>query len=849
MPRHLTSVLSFSIHLGEDVVKTVNLTDTTTQGVEIAETHFGINFVADYEKIGSLGWEQFDNIVSRIDINSLRYPGGATAETLFDYRNPNQTMVVSSSGQTLQMETLDEFIDFCNREGIQPTIIIPTNCLLSATQIGSHRSFDASQANDLRIFIENTLAKVDPTLKVSFEIGNEYESYMTSTEYGRVASAVTEIIGQAHSSVIASGKVQEAMQEPDIFVQVWGYSVGGTNSFNDLAMRNQQVISQFDSVALAKIDGTVSHYYFDDGRNAGTDQWQTYGLIAEQIGEIAAMQRAWEVACSRELVSRVSEWNVSFRSQVDLGLLQMSPMMEMFTNFLRSGFDALDFWSAQYHATSLANSSGRLMAAGTLIDTIKPYLVGTEAGVTYRDTDLTAYTFLGSGRFATVVTSESNASMDFSLSGSAFPQGYRLVDAYSIGVDESTADGVFRDLVGLPTYGEPDAKITTTQLSTSLLSGSVGHVTIDPFEALVLIFVQDIPGRSVVYGTNGSEWLYASTTPTIYVGGRGTDAVNYVTSTGAVYADMNLTSTDPLHTADVLISIESILGSSFNDTIVGSGDGNLLTGWHGDDVLVGMGGSDTIVGGLGADTLFGGDGSDSLSGDGDNDLFLPEGGDDTIVGGDGEDTVSFVDYAKQITVWMDAGVAETEEGTVRFREVESTVGTQFDDRFITGGSNSTIHGGGGDDVFQVLFRGEHHLFGGDGDDIVQIFDGTVDFSGGSGNDTVMTHSSMAEISGGSGDDWIWSIGNYGTIEGGEGNDIVFALGAIDTFIFSDNSGQDTVYGFGVADDLILLRRDVGDNLSIVQDSAGTLVVFGSDSSVYLVGCHIASTSELNLALL
>jgi Ca2+-binding RTX toxin-like protein len=824
---------------------TLNFSSTTAESTAITDAHFGLNFVSDYEKIGTKGWEQFDNIVSRIDINTLRYPGGTTAEKLFDYRNPNKTSVINDAGESLKIESLDEYIDFCNREGINPTIILPTNALLTSNFIDSHRAFDIAQAEDLVTFLEQTLSKVDPSLKVSFELGNEYESYMTSTEYGRVSSALTQLIGEAHSNLLNSSGDSPTTPEPDIFVQVWGYSVGGGTSYTELAARNQQVLQQFDVGTLADVDGLVSHFYFSEGRNQGTDQAQTFHEISNQVAAIANIHRTWELASGRELITRISEWNVLFRSEINLGLQQINPMMEMFTSFLRNGFDALDFWSAQYHATSLADSSGRLMAAGTLIDLLKPIVVGTEVGPTTQEEGFNAYTFVGSGRFVAVVSASTADGLNLNLSGSLFPVGYRLIDAYSIGVDETTSDGNYRDLTGLPAYGEPDAKIVLSQLPTSVVTGAVGQVSMDSFESIVLVFVSEIPERLFVFGTDSADWLYGGGNPTVYAGGRGNDLITYVASTTPVDLKLGALSTDVGYTGDILISIESVLGSSFNDTIVGSGEGDYVDGWIGDDVIFGGDGADTLLGGGGNDIIYGGNGSDRLTGGSGDDIFHPGGGFDTILGDEGEDTVSLSDFDEGVSIWVGWGKLETQRGVVTFIGIENFIGTEFGDRFFLGSSNSTVSGLSGNDSFEIMMGGHHQVIAGSGNDTVMVYNGSAEVLGGSGNDTVISYGGLLKFEGGQGSDRVYSTGSGGFFEGQEGNDTFYALGRGDTFVFAFNSGHDVINGFRPADDFINFRGIGTEDPWLVTTNSGTQLFFDDDSSALLVGCIIDSFAELN----
>lgn len=821
----------------------LDLSNLETTGSVVGERHFGLNFVADYERIGTKGWEKFDDIVDKMGIRNVRYPGGTAAETVFDYKNPNATEYIATNGETVKITPLATYLDYCNRAGINPTIIIPTSSLLTETRVDSHRAFDAAQTSDLINFIEQILAQVDPQLRVSFELGNEYESYMSSTEYGRVANALTGIIGDASNRLAESTGYTEQAPDPNIFVQAWAYSVGGGTTISELEDRNNQVLAQFDSDLLGDIDGIVSHYYFSEGRNAETDQAQTLLEISDQIARIADLHSVWEDASGKELISRVSEWNVLFRSQTELGLLQVNPIMEMFTEFLRNDFDALDFWSAQYHATSIATASGRLMAAGVLLDVLKPNIQGAEVGATVRTDGFSAYTFIGNGRYVAVISSTTIEDLRIDLGTSLLPEGFKLVDGYSIGVDESTADGIYRDLTDLPVYGEPDARITLTQITMSLITGNIGTASLGSFESLVLIFTLDEPVRQTIYGTDNADLLHGTEVSTLFVGGLGWDQVTYVSSGSAVDVDLAISPEDGSYNGDLFISIEAITGSSFADTILGSDENDFIEGWLGSDIIAGRDGDERLSGGGGDDTLFGGSGNDELYGGDGDDLILPGSGQDVVSGGNGVDTISFADLTDGVSIWVDRGIVETPLGIVKFSGIENFFGTAYDDRIDIGTKQSIVDGLAGDDSFMIRVGGEHLVFGGGGDDHLVMYAGSAEFYGGEGNDKVFAAAStLVQISGGAGDDTVYSFGGSGIFEGGEGNDTFYTYGSGDEFIFSSDAGHDVIYGFNPEQDVIRFRGD--QVFTLVEEDGGSMLFFDSGSSVMLMGFFAESPDEL-----
>lgn len=773
----------------------------------ISDSHFGLNFVADYERIGSRPWERYDDIVARLNINQTRFPGGTAAETVFDYRNPNATIFITKAGEVLKLTPLSEYIDYCNQHRINPTIIVPTAVLLDETISDGHRTFDQSQTEALSNFFANVLNSVDPNLKITFEIGNEYETFMTSTEYGRIANTVTQVITETYREHGGHALDESNISEPNIIVQAWGYSVGGGMTFEGLAERNLRVISQFSTENLNAVDGVSSHFYFSEGRNHGTDQAQSFDLIGDQIEQIAQLHGAWETATGRDLISSASEWNVLFRSTSELGLKQIRPIMELFTNFVIHDFDSLDFWSAQYHATSIADASGRLMAAGALFSVLKPAVLGTEFIGANHAVAHSSYTFSSDDRFVDVLVSESAQRTTFDLA--AMLGGRILVDGYVIGVDETTADGLYRGLTGLLPYAEPDARVTTTQLSMVTVSGTEASITIDPFETLVLIFAEPDSAREIVYGTDIGDILDSDGRPAMFIGGFGLDVVRYLTATSGVYADLS--------SQDSFISIERLQGSPHNDTLLGSAVSEHLSGSLGNDYIVGGEGFDTLIGGGGADTLLGGADSDEFSGVDGDDWIMPNGGADTVFGGAGNDTLSVADYFAGVSVWVNNGILESESGRVSFSGVEKFVGTNSNDLFDAGAQNSEFSGNGGNDVFRSLVGGEHVASGGDGDDSFFFFSGSGTLSGGAGNDTFFTD------------------GDRNQLTGGEGDDVFYANGSFDEFFFFGNSGRDSIHGFRTGTDSFIVDDEFRGRVTVQRNDLGSSVLFDDGSSATLFG--------------
>ncbi len=114
-------------------------------------------------------------------------------------------------------------------------------------------------------------------------------------------------------------------------------------------------------------------------------------------------------------------------------------------------------------------------------------------------------------------------------------------------------------------------------------------------------------GADKLYGMGGDDYIVTGGGYDYVDGGAGIDTVTYEDSWDRVV--VNLTTGINKYgeaSRDVLINVENIVGSIYDDKITGDGNANRLTGNDGNDVLNGMGGIDYLFGGLGNDTMTGG---------------------------------------------------------------------------------------------------------------------------------------------------------------------------------------------------------------------------------------------------
>jgi Ca2+-binding RTX toxin-like protein len=123
--------------------------------------------------------------------------------------------------------------------------------------------------------------------------------------------------------------------------------------------------------------------------------------------------------------------------------------------------------------------------------------------------------------------------------------------------------------------------------------------------------ITGMSGEDKIYGMGGNDYIATGGGYDFVDGGDGIDTVTYEDSWDRVV--VNLTTGKNQYgeaSRDVLVNVENIVGSIYNDTITGDAGANRLTGGDGNDVLNGMGGIDYIYGGNGADRMTGGTGAD-----------------------------------------------------------------------------------------------------------------------------------------------------------------------------------------------------------------------------------------------
>jgi len=194
------------------------------------------------------------------------------------------------------------------------------------------------------------------------------------------------------------------------------------------------------------------------------------------------------------------------------------------------------------------------------------------------------------------------------------------------------------------------------------LSGGIGFDTI--YGGLGNDRINGGNNADRLYGGDGNDTMFGGKSADLLDGGEGDDVLSGQVGNDSLYGGNGFDTADygagdavtvslvlgvggstvsvvgVFNGTDILLSIESVLGSAFADSIFGNLGVNVLTGGAGNDTLSASDGADTIFGGDGNDVIAGGAGGDSILGGTGNDNIGGGKGGDQIFGEEGDDTIN-----------------------------------------------------------------------------------------------------------------------------------------------------------------------------------------------------------------
>ncbi|WP_045122339.1 calcium-binding protein, partial [Pseudomonas fluorescens] len=303
---------------------------------------------------------------------------------------------------------------------------------------------------------------------------------------------------------------------------------------------------------------------------------------------------------------------------------------------------------------------------------------------------------------------------------------------------------------------------------------------------------------NIITGGIGNDLLFGGGGADQFFGGAGMDTVSYDDSTVGVSINLKTGVSSGIAMGDIYNSIEAITGSRFNDIFIGSSAALALNGGTGID-MVSYESSDSAVtidlktnvnaGDAAGDTFAGieifqgSNFADTFLGSTANDNFVGGAGADVFDGREGIDTVWYANNATAVNINLQTGVSQggDAEGDV-FINVESLIGTNFNDTLTGNAAANGLEGGLGNDV----------IYGGDGNDVIygslytQLGPFAVNVAaggpqadllyGGNGDDIIVgaPDDRGTQAFGEAGNDTITVV--HGVANGGEGNDVLTGTG-------------------------------------------------------------------------
>ncbi|HEX2580694.1 MAG TPA: calcium-binding protein [Dongiaceae bacterium] len=370
-------------------------------------------------------------------------------------------------------------------------------------------------------------------------------------------------------------------------------------------------------------------------------------------------------------------------------------------------------------------------------------------------------------------------------------------------------------------------------------------------------------GDDRIYGGAGDDLIDGGIGSDYIDGGTGADTLTYRGSSFRISVNLATGTASDGTGTDVVLNVENVDGSEFNDVIQGDGGANFLYGWGGDD------------------TIDGGDGDDVINGGLENDIF---------VGGLGTDRIVYGSAPGGVTVNLETRLASGAYGNDSLTGIENADGSNYDDT-LTGDSgnnelrgrdgNDSLWGGYGDDRL-VGGGGNDHIVGGYGEDTllagtagvidrgydtldydiavdpgtlhnlrIDLIEGILHYVDDNNNSTYTskeTFSGFEAVIGWKANDFIFGTnidpdgiisadnildGRDGNdyLNGRDGNDTLIGGNGNDTFVFSN--GADHVQDFRDGADHIEISAIFGatrfDQLTIRQSGADTIIAVGANS--------------------
>lgn len=787
------------------------------QSSELTSMHFGSNMLYHTDRVDKNS--DFSQLIDKLGIELIRFPGGTISEQFFDLANPNivvspNLLDILDGRERVETRTVLPFSDYLSYmqevEGI-PTIVVPTYRYFDQESRQLSASGEVQIKEFLRNYVSGVYGHFDQAI---FELGNEW--YQTNFNW------TVEEFGyfQAQMALVISGTLDELGVRKDIKIFA---QTGQTDTEHEI------LASFFEGPSSKNVDGVLTHLY---GTNSSGNPLGIGGGAGARLDSIS---NQWSTALGDDFLFAVTEWNVGESgedtTQIN-GIMRLAPLLRLFAEMVSSGVDVAHIWSTQTRGP--AGLSGRegegtsLSPTGYFFDLIRNGTVSTQM-VDDEDTFRVRndqsevvgynYSFVGSDHTVIYLASGIDEVTNLEIDLSSFYQEGAFVYLTTItgapgdiGTDYwSAASTVFLTDVEL-VNGQDDSwsfshELGAYELVQLHISYGVGiWIEADSYneidDNLIGTNFSDTffgnLGNDTLNGIGGNDTLSGGAGDDLIYGGNGDDFL---------YGEED---DDELH------------GEGGRDILVGGSGNDYLYGgfWH--DTLDGGDGNDVIDGGSGNDVIMGGEGADNILGGIGDDLVNPGAGAGSVEGGLGTDTLTFIDLEFGVSVWgieqvVEVGLSESAFAQLYYDGFEVFIGSQFGDLFKTIQDDIEIFGEAGNDYFDIRAGTQIKVDMGSGDDAIFIYGDT-----------------QAQVFGDLGDDFFFVQSGQNILEGGPGND--------DFYLFSHNSstiefgvgdGNDVIYGFDSAQDTIIFKGLNTGDLTISESAIGTYIILANGDSILL----------------
>jgi Ca2+-binding RTX toxin-like protein len=300
--------------------------------------------------------------------------------------------------------------------------------------------------------------------------------------------------------------------------------------------------------------------------------------------------------------------------------------------------------------------------------------------------------------------------------------------------------------------------------------------------------IQDYAGGKQIFGEGGNDWITAGRDADHIDGGLGIDTVTYKDSDAGVLVDLDLTG--PQASAgwangDVLLHVESLVGSKFSDVLGGNAENNNIDGGIGNDILIGGAGNDRLIGGADGDLMIGGTGDD---------VYYVDHADDAVIeqSNQGSDSV-------RASVSVDHLADNVERLVLTGTAAINGAGNDLDNQVFGNDAANILDGGNGNDQLSG-YAGQDLLVGGAGADRLDGGAGSDVLIGGAGNDTFWfkqgdaNGDTIADFN--ANGEWDGQHGDRVFLQG-YGPDAALSQGANDTWEIDYAGGHDTITVHGI----------------------------------------------------